>query len=234
MKRTIITLMALAGIAVADTIVLTMPPTANNGGHGSVSNPVSGFAGYETGGYYFNNGGAVGTNEETGEGILTTSDELTSLTMCPRKGAGGSGMAIVLSGTDELAKHAVSSLTFNIVGSYSAAVTGDVSLTLAVVKSTVENTVATWSVVQSAEGSLTIGSGSSVELELTNSINWSDSYKVIAVVDNLGKNLNGGNGDAYTMTGISVTAEAELIPEPTTATLSLLALAGLAVRRRRK
>lgn len=56
----------------------------------------------------------------------------------------------------------------------------------------------------------------------------------IAVVDNLDNALNGGNGDAYTMTGISVTAEAELIPEPTTATLSLLALAGLAVRRRRK
>ncbi len=45
-----------------------------------------------------------------------------------------------------------------------------------------------------------------------------------------------GNNTKATITGLSISAtgSAALIPEPTTATLSLLALAGLAARRRRK
>ncbi len=45
--------------------------------------------------------------------------------------------------------------------------------------------------------------------------------------------LGGGAGMAMKISNIKVTAE-NLVPEPTTATLSLLALAGLAARRRRR
>lgn len=54
----------------------------------------------------------------------------------------------------------------------------------------------------------------------------------VAVIDNCSKGLDGNNGNLYTVSGISVSAN--IIPEPATATLSLLALAALAARRRRK
>ena len=237
MKKTIIALMALAGVAAADSITLNIPgnPATNDGEGGTSAEAALVKFTRDTdtdGGYMFNNGGACGTNVETGEGILSTVDGVTSLTLCPRAGAGGSGEVIVLSGTSELANYEVSAFTFNITSSSSANITGTVALTLAVI----ENDGGEWSVLKSDTGSLTIGSGSSVTLTLSESITWDSSYKVVAMVDNTGKTLAGGNGNPYTLSGISITAEATAaaVPEPATATLSLLALAGLAARRRRK
>ena len=51
-------------------------------------------------------------------------------------------------------------------------------------------------------------------------------------VANCSKGLDGSNGNLYTVSGIAVSTN--IIPEPATATLSLLALAGLAARRRRR
>ncbi len=83
---------------------------------------------------------------------------------------------------------------------------------------------------------LTLNSGAELPLTLPQSIDWTDSYKVVAVIDNTAKTLGGGDAPTYTMTGISITAEATPapVPEPATATLSLLALAALAARRRRR
>lgn len=232
MKKTIFTLLALVGTAMAETITLSMPATANNGGRGYVSaeNAITAFAGSADGGYMFNAGGKVTPDGSFNEGILTTTDGVTSLTLAPRTGAGGSGEAIVLS-AGALNGYSVDSFTFGIASS-SCTSTADVALTLAVIRKAEDNQ---WSILQKTAGSLTLNSGASLTLTLTDSIDWSDSYKVVAVIDNTAKSLSGGGSPTYTMTGISMTAEATaVVPEPTTATLSLLALAGLAVRRRRK
>ena len=232
MKKTFITLLALAGIACGETITLTMPSTADNGGHGylSAESAITAFADDgNDGGYMFNNGGVIGTSTDTGEGILKTEAGVTSLTLAPRTGAGGSGEAIVLSGSN-LAGYSVDSFTFGIEGS-SCTSTADIALTLAVVQKGDDNA---WSLVEKTTGFLTLNSGAELTLTLSNSIDWTDSYKVVAIIDNTAKTLSGGGSPTYTMTGITMSAVATpAVPEPTTATLSLLALCGLAARRRR-
>ena len=236
MKKTLIALMALAGIASADTIALTLPANGvNNGPHGDTSalSALTAFANEKDGAYMFNNGGYVNPGAN-GEGILRTNDNgQVSLTMAPRTGAGGSGEAIVMSGT-ELAGYTVESLTFTIVES-TCTTKADITLTLAVL----EKNNGAWAVKESAKGAITLNSGASLTLTLGSAIEWADTYKVVAMVDNTNKALGGGGSPLYTLTGISVTAntatpESPAAPEPTTATLSLLALAGLAARRRRR
>ena len=126
--------------------------------------------------------------------------------------------------------YSVDSFTFGIAGS-SCTNTADIALTLAVI----QNSGSEWSVVEKTTGSLTLNSGAELALTLSQSIDWTDSYKVVAVIDNTAKTLSGGASPTYTMTGITMSAVATpAVPEPTTATLSLLALAGLAARRRRR
>lgn len=234
MKKTLIALMALAGVAAADSITLTMPATNNNGGHGyiAVADAITAFANQEDGGYMFNTGGTVNPDTSFNEGLLMTdvSTSVTSLTMAPRTGAGGSGEVILLSGT-ELIGQEVNSLTFTIDSS-TCSKEGSVALTLAVIQKNDQNE---WGITEQANSTLTLNSGASLILNLTDSIAWSESYKVVAMVDNAARTLAGGNSPTYTLSGISVAANvASAVPEPTTATLSLLALVGLAARRRRK
>ncbi len=61
---------------------------------------------------------------------------------------------------------------------------------------------------------------------------WGENYKIIAIVKG-GANTSGANTASYTIDGIQVKADIT-VPEPATATLSLMALAGLCVRRRRQ
>ncbi len=231
MKKTLITLLALMGTAMAETIELTIPADGtNNGGHGytSAEAAITGFANNADGGYMFNTGGAVTPDTSFNEGILSTNNEgLTCLTLAPRTGAGGSGEAIVLSATN---LDTVDSFTFSITSSACTS-TADIALTLAVIK---KGEDATWSVLERSTGTLTLNSGVEITLTLSQSIDWTDSYKVVAVIDNTAKKLGGGNSPTYTLSGLTMTAEGTpAVPEPATATLSLLALAGLAARRRR-
>lgn len=226
--------MALAGVAAADSITLTMPATSNNGGHGYIgaANAITAFADQVDGGYMFNTGGTVTPDTSFNEGLLMTDvlTGVTSLTMAPRTGAGGSGEVILLSGT-ELIGQEVNSLTFAIDSS-TCSKDGSVALTLAVVQKNDRNG---WDISAQTSGALTLNSGASLTLDLTDSIAWSESCKVVAMVDNTAKTLSGGNSPTYTLSGISIAANVTpAIPEPTTATLSLLALAGLAARRRRR
>ncbi|MGN0822043.1 MAG: PEP-CTERM sorting domain-containing protein, partial [Akkermansia sp.] len=224
-----------AALAHAEQITLSWPTTwVDNGGHGGTTTrteSLTKYAGNSDGAYMFNSGGQVGTNEGTGEGIPTTIDGVTSLTLCPRGGAGGSGEVFVLSANNDLQNSSVTSLTFSIAGSSSESITGNVTLTLAIVQK--QEGSNSWSILKQNSGSLTLGSGADVTLTLDQSLQWSDSYKVVAMVDNLDKNLSGDNGKPYTLSGIEIKADVT-VPEPATATLSLLALAGMCGRRRRK
>lgn len=230
MKKTLVTLLALMGSAMAETITLTMPATANNGGTGwlSAEAAITHFANNADGGYMFNAGGIVNPDTAFNEGILTTTDGVTSLTLAPRTGAAGSGEAIVLSGSN-LIGYSVDSFTFGISES-SCTTTAEIALTLAVIQKSNNS----WSIVESTKGALTLNSGTELTLTLSQSIDWSDSCKVVAVIDNTAKKLSGASSPTYTLTGISMSAAATpAVPEPATTTLSLLALCGLAARRRR-
>ena len=254
MKKTLITLLALAGIAMGETLTLTIPTGNQNSttkkdvdddgdkeidredvvfivasGSTNVAAAITAFADDgKDGGYMFNNGGAVESEVANNEGFITSDPEKgICLTLYGRTGAGGSGEAIVLSGT-ELVGSSVESFTFSIAGSTCDQADKAIGMTLAVVQKEGN----TWTKVgNAATGSFLTGSGSSITLTLDEAINWSDAYKVVAIVDNQAKNVTGGT-TAYSMNGISVSATYS-IPEPATATLSLLALAGLAARRRR-
>ena len=240
MKKTIIALFALAGVAAADSITLTMPgndATLNVGRQWTTyEDALTVFGSYADGGYMFNGTGLVSPGDEDGEeGVLTTTNGVTSLLMAPRTGAAGSGEAIVLSGKS-LYGDTVQGFDFSITSS-SCTDTADIRITLAVI--TQENNG--WNVVEQSGGAITLNSKNktTVSLNLTNGLTWSDSYKVVAVIDNQQKNLAGGPTPTYTLSGISMTAQytpapSGSVPEPTTATLSLLALAGLAARRRRR
>lgn len=239
MKKTLITLMALASVAMGEyTYDFTVPASdaSKNGGSGNtnVDAAITKW-GNTDGAYMFNNGGQCGTNATNGEGFLTYTDNVGTLTLAPREGAGGSGEAIVMSAPGFTLNQgdAVGSITLSITSSASSAgITGNVTLTLAVIEKNA--TSDTWSVLgEKATGSLTIGQGATLTLDLGEGLAWnSANHKVVAVIDNCGKELNGSNGNLYTVSGIAVSAN--IIPEPATATLSLLALAGLAARRRRR
>ncbi len=248
MKKTIIALLALAGAAAGETITLNIPTGIQNamttvtttegvtkevvGGYGStnVEGAITKFANSKDGGYMFNSGGVVNPDTDNGEGVITSDqDKGTCLTLYGRTGAGGSGEAIVLSAS-ELSGFLVESFTFSIAGSTCSQSGKSIGMTLAVIE---KNSEGTWvKHGESETGSFLTGAGDSIVLTLGEAINWSDSYKVVAIVDNQAKSVDGGT-TPYSMNGISVSAT-YTIPEPATATLSLLALCGLAARRRRK
>lgn len=236
MKKTLIAIsfaLVSTSFSLAGSISLSIPETTeNNSGKDYTSGTaaLTAFGNYADGGYLFNGTGLVTPSEATGEGILKTIDGVTSLNLCPRAGAGGSGEAIVLSGSNDIANYMVDAFTLNIAESSSASITGSVTVTLAVIQS---GTGTSWPVLQQTSSTLTIGSGISLTLDLDNAIDWSNSYKVVAVIDNSSKTLSGNNANIYTLSGISVTASTIVVPEPSTASLSLLALGALALRRRR-
>ena len=223
-----------SALAQAEQITLSWPTVwDNNGGHGYTSRTaaLTNYANSTDGAYMFNNGGKIETLATAGEGVPTTVDGVTSLTLCPRGGAGGSGEAFVLSATNDFRNTSVNSLTFSVTGSSSESITGKVTLTLAIVQK--QENSNSWSVLKEKSGELTLGSGADLTLTLDQPLKWSNSYKVVALVDNLDKNLSGGPGNPYTLSGIQVKADIT-VPEPATATLSMMALAGLCVRRRRQ
>lgn len=229
-------ILALAALpALADTAlpwdeVLTLPVSQNNGGHGSVSNPINAFSSYATGVYMYNNGGAVGTSTTTGEGVWQNANGVTSVVLCRRSGAGGSGEAIVLDHTAIGAGMKVSGLSFSVAESSSDNLTGTISLTLVLR----QNENGAWKDVASHTETLTLGSGATTIITFNEGeeIVWNDSYKIIGLLDgrNSVASISGANGQAYTLSGITMKAT---VPEPATATLFLLAFAGLAARRRR-
>ena len=221
MKKTIIAIMALASVAAADSVMsleeLTWNPL-------TVTTPANGTLA--------SGNSAIDWSEATGN--LTNSWELSFIldpsrlsnqylfgTVKGNSGADGYTLSITNAGAIALNQNKSSNVLT--VGSYTAADSA-VAITLQYVKYvdaegnfdsglftlTVGNDSATYVVTDAANTVFTKGSNNNV---------WT-------------------NGGAEKLSGISVkyadAVVAPSIPEPTTATLSLLALAGLAARRRRK
>lgn len=227
MKKTIITLLALAGVVMGETVPLTLPSntTATYGidwQDGNITNILNNIQDKDPGVYVASNINNLSNYGVNGEGTWINTNNVATITLCGRHRAGGDYMALILNpefteGTQ------VSSLTFS-----AGAISGVVSTYQLQVGicSGEESTLS--SVVEYS----TDENGASVTLTLSDGFVWKEGDKIVAV-------LKGGSGnatDAYTISGISITAEAmpPAVPEPATATLSLLALAGLAARRRRK
>ena len=221
MKKTLITLLALCGVAAADTATTPDELTWNLL---SITTPANGVLG--------SGNSAIDWSEETGN--LTNSWEL-SFTLDPSRvsdqylfgtvkdnsGAHGYTLQITSGGAIRLNQNkSVEVLT---VGSYSAEDSA-VAITLQFVKF-----VDAEGEFKSGTFTLTVGNDSA-------------SYTVDAMDNTVftkGSNNNvWTNGGAEKLSGISLKYADSVVslpvPEPTTATLSLLALAGLAARRRRK
>ena len=233
MKKTLITLLALTNVAAAsETYVFTLPSTQQIA-HTTMGQTWDAMlATVDEKGYGLYAGGqqnyisTTGNNSwgTNGEGSWVLSDDGTgSVTLLGRSGVTGDGFALVL-GNDIKQNTEFSSLTFNAAISSASSLGGSITLGLAITDNTGK-------VLASAGGNTlavnSIGS-TSQDLSFSENITWQEGYKIIAIIDG----VSGTATTAYTVSGISVTGQ--VVPEPTTATLSLLALAGLAARRRRK
>ena len=147
------------------------------------------------------------------------------VTLCGRSGAKGENFTMVFSPTDFVTNDKISSITLSATGNATFNATlKQYGLVIAIVD-------ANGSVKgqQSATfESGTAGKDMSTTLNFDNALVWQDGYKVIAGI----VGPQGGGQDEYTIQNIKVSAIT--VPEPATATLSLMALAGLCVRRRRQ
>lgn len=261
MKKTIIALLALAGVATAETVVFDFGRTDDTAyktrnaiviGTGSSAYKTaitsSGDLGAITGKYTyeqaasggnFNNSATLTTGEENGwKNHLTSmpdgwessfADGLTS------QWDGDSGNTHVLTLTNLAAGY----YDFSILGGYNGKDNLTSSITLSISGNKVDTTNASWSSYDIAgETSYSTQNVATYTTTLTNgSTNEGYTYDVSQIFVEEGGTLtltltgDSTNGRRTPLNGIKVTYS---IPEPTTATLSLLALAGLAVRRRRR
>ncbi len=232
MKKTIISLLLMAGAAMGET--LTMPgdvltPTQNQEVWGSIENVLNNkLANFDYGYHVGPQGGFIGSNWHTPnitiDGTVYREGEWknNTITLAGRSGTKGVCAGFVL-GSDIAAGTTITSFSFSASGYANNPLDGDITIGLG---------------VRDAAGKLiggindVTGSFNSKTGELTLTLEtpdfvWEKGYKVIAGV----KGLSGAATTAYIVDGISASYT---VPEPTTATLSLLALAGLAARRRRK
>lgn len=240
MKKTLFTLVcaalaapAFAGEAITEPITITLPAsTTTPTGYvqGQAGTNVSQLVTYYTTNYttpesplYFvgGNNGTITSIKADGDGALTTSANVASVTLKGRQGVGGENFVMVLPGNELIGK-VVNTLTLTGSASTSNTLTLGGDFVVAVY----DNTTLVGS--QTAHlNSVKTGGIVTCTLNLDN-ITFSESNRImIAFRGNPSSPSNAGV--AYTINNIKLTAA----PEPATATLSLLALAGLASRRRR-
>ncbi len=237
MKKTIITIFALAGLAMGETVILTLPKSqqakAGLGEASSISvnvgdaSDIAKFATADLGIYMFCNGGQTnigGTGAET-EGYWTLNDDNTaSVELWGRKQYHGTNVAVVTDGGLK-ANTLLTTLTLTTTGLTGG--TDDYAVYFGIVDS--DGTI----LASGTENNLGT-SGAEITLDIfgtekSDAVLWQSGYSLL--LGFVSKQGTAWDTKSY-VNGISV--KAEIIPEPTTATLSLLALAGLAARRRRK
>ncbi len=168
--------------------------------------------------YVGGNNNSYGNAGVSDEGSLTTTNNVASVKLNGRSGVGGDNFVMVLKDSALIGK-VVNSLTLSGAGKADNPLTMGGTFVLAVYDGStlVQSNTATLSAVNTDTPVTTT-------LTLPN-VTFTDTHKImIAFVGD-----GGGATTSYTISGISLTAT----PEPATATLSLLALAGLAARRKR-
>lgn len=233
MKKTLFTLAcaalaapAFAGEAITEPITIALPasaaaPTAWKHGQCSsnINQLITAAGSWNAGFYVGGNNNSYGNPGENGEGTLVTENNIATVTLCGRSGVGGDSFAMVL-GTDQLTGKVVNDLTFSLSGTPTNTLTLGGTFAVALYNGT--------TLVDSASNTLanvkTVTEPVSVTLTLPN-IEFTEAHKIIIAFRGVG----GTATTAYKVSNIQLTAT----PEPATATLSLLALAGLAARRRR-
>lgn len=237
MKKTIIAFLSIMGMAMAAP--LTLPNYETNcdqtgSNYGTWNDAINKVKTWDYGYYVGATGGAIGTNWReptmTVNGINMVEGDWTNdaVLLAGRGGAQGL-VATFVFGSDIKAGDTLSAITFNASGYSDNTVAGDITIALGVrtsegnVINGINDVYTTFSSTSTTDSSITLGS----------SVDWKEGYRLIAVI----KGINTSTPSAktpYAITNISASAEiTPTIPEPTTATLSLLALAGLAARRRR-
>lgn len=173
--------------------------------------------------YAGNNGGSGGTwvNTPGTEGYW---DGTTgTITLAGRNGTQGESFALVLNNTIEVGQ-LVTTVTFSGTVDAGADINGrNFAFSLAIYEGS--NAVATADTV-TVVGSSSEAKNFTVTLADFGGHEWTETSKIIAVL--AGPAFTPA-GNIYSVSGMSVTAS----PEPATATLSLLALAGLVARRKR-
>ncbi|MGN0837130.1 MAG: PEP-CTERM sorting domain-containing protein [Akkermansia sp.] len=239
MKKTLWTICLFAGVASASDVVFTLP---NSGllSHGTffyanqgITNLFDKAKGLDYGAHAGNNGGSGGSWTDTPgtEGYWSVDETKTSgqITLAGRNGTQGESFVLVL-GKDIAVGSIVSSVTLT------ATVPIDSDLNSKTLIYGVGIGTAT-SLTATKNSSLTMTSTEAGSIDITLSLGtpytWTEGSKIVAVI---GGPMFTPPESTYDITNISVSAEitAASVPEPATATLSLLALAGLAASRRRK
>ncbi len=241
MKKTIIALFALAGVAAADSITLTLPGTAQLSPHtevlGTTCTNIFSTVADDTYGIYYGAQDGIINSLNANEGKWSIGENGGSITMCGRDGFSGSALALVI-GADLVAGSAIEKITFSASNKEGRVNMGNSAGPLTLGLAVVDNSGTILKSVSDAQFNLgAAGNSNTATLSFADAITWEDGYKVLAVIEGPQGSGNFG-GTAYTIEKISVVATtaaaAPAVPEPTTATMSLLALAGLAARRRRK
>lgn len=166
-------------------------------------------------------------NETTNEGnwVYNGENKTGQVTLCGRNQAKGENLTLVFSPTDFVANDKISSITLSATGN--ATFNSDFKqygLVIAIVDAA--GNIKGQESATFASG--TTGTEMSTTLNFDNALLWQDGYKVIAGI----VGPQGAGTTEYTIQNIKVSAIT--VPEPATATLSLMALAGLCVRRRRQ
>ena len=218
MKKTLITLLALCGVAAADTATTPDELTWNSL---TITTPANGVL--DSGNSAIDWSGATGNLTNSWELSLTLdpsrlSNQYLFGTVKGSSGADGYTLQITDGGAISLNKNKSTGVLT--VGSYTADDSA-VAITLQFVKFVDSEG-------EFERGLFTLTVGDAVGTYTVDTIDNTIFTK--------GSNNNvWTNGGAEKLSGISLKyADAVVVPEPTTATLSLLALAGLAARRRRK
>lgn len=231
--------MALSGVAmgVTETFTIKLPESGkataslagaayNDVAHAATDPNMSEFAIADCGLYMFA-GKQTDIGSDATEGTWVNTNNTGSITLYGRPGYGGTDMLLVVDGSDALTTgKTLTSLTLN-----TTATTGNNNLTyglyLAVVNASDE-------IVASAMGT-SLSNRYAQEVTLSDiEVAWGTDYRLMVGISSNGF---GSWNSVATVDGISLKAgviDTPAIPEPTTATLSLLALAGLAARRRRR
>lgn len=178
--------------------------------------------GLQNGIYAGGNNNSVGNWSVNGEGTWVNQDDVGSITLCGRSGVAGSSFAMVLGGPQE--GDSVSSITFSC--NTPSSVIRSYSMVLAVYDST-GTLVEELSKIQDFSFTST-SETTTISLDMSAApLTWEEGYKVVAGV----RGGAGGATSAYTITGIQVSYET--VPEPAAASLGLLGLGAMLLRRRR-